>query len=86
MLQVGSHSSISDLTDATGWTVLDCDATARAQDIRVVCDNAGLCYHFYTNGAEYTVARLPDEVSVLLPAVAVYVDGHRRGLCALSTA
>ena len=69
-IQTGSRSGISDLTDAAGWTVLDCDASTPVQDIRVVCHDPELgCDHLYENGAEQTLVRLPDEVrlSVLQP-------------------
>ena len=70
--QTGSNSSISDLTEAAGWTILDCDGSSADQDIRVVCGDSSLgCDHLYNNGAEYTVVRLPDEVrisSYILPS------------------
>ncbi|KAI0757754.1 hypothetical protein C8Q80DRAFT_1135265 [Daedaleopsis nitida] len=59
MLSVmGSRSSISDLTSASGWTVLDC----RDTDIRLVChDPSKGCDHLYLRGAEHTLVRLPSE-------------------------
>lgn len=51
------------MTDAAGWTVLDCDASTPVQEIRVVCHDPELgCDHLYENGAEQTLVRLPDEV------------------------
>ncbi|KAI0762278.1 hypothetical protein C8Q74DRAFT_1371360 [Fomes fomentarius] len=58
----GSISSISDLTPAAGWTVLDCDSDSREQVLRVVChDPSKGCDHLYLNGAEHTFVRLPKE-------------------------
>ena len=64
-LQAGSNSSISDLTPAGGWTIIDCNATSADQEIRVVCHDPSKCNHLHMNGAENTVVRLPDEVGVL---------------------
>lgn len=61
--QSGSTSAIADLTPAAGWQILNCNATAGAQDIRAICigsDND--CSHLYQNGAVGTVVRLPDGV------------------------
>lgn len=61
--QDGSISSISDLTPAAGWTVLDCEPDSREQVLRVVChDPSKGCDHLYLNGAEHTFVRLPKEV------------------------
>ncbi|PIL30042.1 hypothetical protein GSI_07954 [Ganoderma sinense ZZ0214-1] len=59
----GSDTSISDLTSAGGWTILDCNATAADQDIRVVCHDPSQCDHVFQNGAENTVVRLPNNCS-----------------------
>ena len=64
-LQAGSNSSISDLTQVGGWTIIDCNATSADQDIRVVCHDPSKCNHLHLNGAENTVVRLPGDVSVL---------------------
>ncbi|KAI1787640.1 hypothetical protein LXA43DRAFT_1064188 [Ganoderma leucocontextum] len=59
---VGSQSSISDLTEVAGWTVLDCDVDSSGQiNIRLACHDPSLCDHLYLNGAENTVVRLPDQ-------------------------
>ena len=63
-LQAGSNSSISDLTPAGGWTIIDCNATSADQEIRLVCSDTTKCDHLHLNGAENTVVRLPDDVSV----------------------
>lgn len=63
--QLGSNSSISDLTTAGGWTILDCNSTSADQEIRLVCHDPSKCNHLYLNGAENTVVRLPDGVSAL---------------------
>ncbi|KAJ3547983.1 hypothetical protein NM688_g5348 [Phlebia brevispora] len=57
----GSTSSISDLTPAAGWTIIECDVNATVQDIRAVCtgDNT-TCSHLYNNGAVNTIVRLPE--------------------------
>ncbi|RPD56302.1 hypothetical protein L227DRAFT_553834 [Lentinus tigrinus ALCF2SS1-6] len=58
----GPVSSISDLTPSAGWTILDCDPSAAAQDIRLVChDPSKGCDHLYLNGPHHTIVRLPDE-------------------------
>ena len=64
-LQAGSNSSISDLTAAGGWTIIDCNATPADQNMRVVCHDPSKCDHLHLNGAENTVVRLPDDVSML---------------------
>ncbi|PIL27872.1 hypothetical protein GSI_09994 [Ganoderma sinense ZZ0214-1] len=63
MLLSGSNSSISDLTPAGGWTIIDCNATAADQEIRLVCHDPDKCNHLNLNGAENTVVRLPDDCS-----------------------
>ena len=63
--QAGSHSAISDTTPVGGWTILDCEATSADQEIRLVCHDPTKCGHLYLNGAENTVVRLPDDVSML---------------------
>ncbi|KAI0755057.1 hypothetical protein C8Q80DRAFT_407559 [Daedaleopsis nitida] len=58
----GSHTSISDITAASGWTILDCDSFENGQKIRLAChDPQKGCGHLYLNGAEHTVVRLPHE-------------------------
>ena len=59
------NSSISDITSAGGWTIIDCNATSADQEIRLVCHDPSKCDHLYLNGAENTVVRLPNDVSVL---------------------
>ncbi|KAI0757756.1 hypothetical protein C8Q80DRAFT_1092088 [Daedaleopsis nitida] len=57
---VGSQTGVSDLTNAAGWEILDCDPTTEDQDIRVVCYDADMgCDHLNQNGAEGTLVRLP---------------------------
>ena len=63
-LQVGSHTAISDVTPVGGWTILDCNTTAADQEIRLVCHDPSMCDHLYLNGAENTLVRLPEDVSV----------------------
>ena len=58
--QAGSQSSISDLTTAAGWEILDCDGSTADQDIRLVCsDDSKGCDHLHQNGAAGTRVRLP---------------------------
>ncbi|PIL27869.1 hypothetical protein GSI_09991 [Ganoderma sinense ZZ0214-1] len=76
MLLSGSNSSISDLTPAGGWTIIDCNATAADQEIRVVCSDASKCDHLNLNGAENTVVRLPDDCSSEPFAVVTRVWNH----------
>ncbi|KAH9920543.1 uncharacterized protein BXZ73DRAFT_104669 [Epithele typhae] len=57
---VGSSNGISDITTAAGWEILDCNATATNQDIRLVCaDESAGCDHLAQNGAAGTIVRLP---------------------------
>ncbi|KAH9920541.1 uncharacterized protein BXZ73DRAFT_104667 [Epithele typhae] len=68
----GSYSSISDLTEASGWVVLDCDTNAKDQDIRVACgDPERYCDHVFENGVENTLVRLPQGCGSTPFAVAV---------------
>ncbi|KAL4245486.1 hypothetical protein ABKN59_009431 [Abortiporus biennis] len=60
---VGSSNAISDITPAAGWTILNCDSEAEAQDIRLVCTGSkAACNHVFsgTGGAVGTVVRLPE--------------------------
>ncbi|OCB86992.1 hypothetical protein A7U60_g5882 [Sanghuangporus baumii] len=56
----GSPSSISDITNAAGWEILDCSFDGSAHNVRLVCldDDAG-CSHIFQDGAEHTIVRLP---------------------------
>jgi len=59
----GPPSSISDITNATGWQITtSCDPNTTTQDIQLVCkDNNPDCDHlFQGNGAVNTIVRLPD--------------------------
>ncbi|KAI0770916.1 hypothetical protein BD413DRAFT_69883 [Trametes elegans] len=57
----GPHTAVSDITDAAGWMVMDCDENGEDQEIRLVCrDSSKGCEHIYHgNGAENTLVRLP---------------------------
>ncbi|KAJ7438099.1 hypothetical protein B0H11DRAFT_2105656 [Mycena galericulata] len=58
----GATTAISDITTAAGWTILDCDPDAMAQDIRLVCTGAASdCGHLFqgATGATNTLVRLP---------------------------
>ncbi|KAJ7474870.1 hypothetical protein FB451DRAFT_1246877 [Mycena latifolia] len=57
----GAATAISDITTAAGWTILDCDPDALAQDIRLVCTGAASdCDHLFQAGATNTLVRLPN--------------------------
>ncbi|KAI5116444.1 hypothetical protein M0805_008631 [Coniferiporia weirii] len=62
LLISGSPYSISDITTAAGWEILNCSSNVSTQDIRLVCsgDDAS-CVHIFQNGAEHTIVRLPEE-------------------------
>ncbi|KAF7289626.1 hypothetical protein HMN09_01324800 [Mycena chlorophos] len=63
----GSADAITDITTAAGWQILDCNSTALAQDIRLVCtddpdDPNSNCNHLYQNvGAVNKIVRLPED-------------------------
>lgn len=62
----GSPNAISDVTTAAGWQILNCSATALAQDIRIVCmsndTTAAGCDNLFqgSSGAEGKLVRLPE--------------------------
>ncbi|KAL0949221.1 hypothetical protein HGRIS_009301 [Hohenbuehelia grisea] len=61
----GSPQSISDITAAAGWVVLDCDPHSMVQQIRLVCksdnaDAAGCGHLFEHGGATDKLVRLPE--------------------------
>ncbi|KAM5537487.1 hypothetical protein V8D89_008814 [Ganoderma adspersum] len=76
MFLAGSNSSISDLTPAGGWTIVDCNATSADQEIRLVCSDPSKCDHLHLNGAQNTVVRLPDDCSSEPFAVVTRVWNH----------
>lgn len=58
---------MADITPAAGWVVLDCDANALEQDIRLVCANdeteSENCAHLFAQGGPVNkVLRLPESV------------------------
>jgi hypothetical protein len=59
-LQDGVPEAISDISEAAGWKIFDCNATSiEAQVIRIVCmkpENG--CDHLFSGGAEDTIVRL----------------------------
>jgi hypothetical protein len=62
----GDVTAIADLTKASGWTIMDCDANTMAQDIRIVCTGeAEQCDTLFQGptGATDTIVRLPQNVS-----------------------
>ncbi|KAL0950196.1 hypothetical protein HGRIS_010188 [Hohenbuehelia grisea] len=61
----GPPGSITDITSAAGWVVLNCDPQSMAQEIRLVCkgdnaDAAGCNHLFAHNGPVHKVVRLPE--------------------------
>ncbi|KLO17568.1 hypothetical protein SCHPADRAFT_160751 [Schizopora paradoxa] len=57
----GSQTSISDITTAAGWQILNCTDSTNTQTIRLVCADKSLgCDHIFQNGAQDTIVRLPD--------------------------
>ncbi|KAJ7929628.1 hypothetical protein B0H13DRAFT_2539771 [Mycena leptocephala] len=60
----GSQNSLTDITTAADWEILDCDPNALSQDIRLVCKNDAAdskCNHLYQNiGAVNKLVRLPE--------------------------
>lgn len=69
--QAGSTRAITDITEAAGWVIMDCDPDAIEQDIRIVCKTsngteAG-CDHLELGGAVVgKIVRLPDSVGLIL--------------------
>ena len=62
--QSGSVSSISDITSAAGWHILNCTDGTNSQTIRIACvDESKGCEHIFQGGAEDTIIRLPNGVS-----------------------
>ncbi|KAL0960596.1 hypothetical protein HGRIS_005629 [Hohenbuehelia grisea] len=61
----GDSNAISDITEVTGWTVLNCHPTEVVQKIRIVCTSPGKgCDHLdLDGGAEGKIIRLPQTCS-----------------------
>ena len=75
--QTGSSNSISDITAAAGWEILNCDSNSTEQDIRLVCSgDETSCEHIFESGAEHTVVRLPEDVNAysLIFQGTIYID------------
>ncbi|KAF8206062.1 hypothetical protein K438DRAFT_2014366 [Mycena galopus ATCC 62051] len=56
----GTSNAVSDITPAGGWTILDCDADAFTQNIRLACRTSACEHLFDGQGAIDTVIRLPE--------------------------
>ncbi|KAJ7171262.1 hypothetical protein C8R46DRAFT_183561 [Mycena filopes] len=57
----GAADAISDVTTAAGWTILDCQKGALAQDVRLVCHDSAGCPHLTQNtGSVGKLVRLPE--------------------------
>ncbi|KAF4602789.1 hypothetical protein EYR40_006006 [Pleurotus pulmonarius] len=64
MVNFGSPKSISDITAAAGWVVLDCDKNSLEQEIRLVCrgDDEAACNHLLEHGEPVNkLIRLPED-------------------------
>ncbi|THU93422.1 hypothetical protein K435DRAFT_191536 [Dendrothele bispora CBS 962.96] len=58
----GSPDTITDITTAAGWEILDCDPNALKQNIRLVCTEPNGCSHLYqANGPVGKLVRLPQD-------------------------
>ena len=59
-------NTISDITTAAGWEILDCSPDAMKQDIHLVCQDTNTdCDNLYANmGAEGKLVRLPNSVCI----------------------
>lgn len=72
--QSGSATSISDITPAAGWDVLNCTTSTNSQTIQLVCtDEAKGCTHLFQKGAEHTIVRLPEDVCLPFIAISDYL-------------
>ncbi|KAG2004239.1 hypothetical protein CC2G_002816 [Coprinopsis cinerea AmutBmut pab1-1] len=57
----GPSDSISDITTAAGWEIIECKKDALSQDIRLVCTGDAKCAHLYKSiGAVGKIVRLPE--------------------------
>jgi len=57
----GSPYSVSDITPAAGWHIINCTSSTNAQTINVVCMDSSMgCSHLFQKGAQNTVIRLPE--------------------------
>jgi hypothetical protein len=64
----GAADAISDITPAAGWTILDCEKGAMAQDVRLVCHDSAGCPHLAQNtGSVGKLVRLPESVCGSIP-------------------
>ncbi|KAF4588422.1 hypothetical protein EYR40_009973 [Pleurotus pulmonarius] len=64
---LGSSKSITDITPAAGWVILDCDPNVVDQEIRLVCesdDEESGCQHIFDHhGPIDKIVRLPESCS-----------------------
>ncbi|KAA1467373.1 hypothetical protein DENSPDRAFT_238702 [Dentipellis sp. KUC8613] len=60
----GSSSGISDITEAAGWKIIDCDSNSMTPTVRMVCTEpntaSSACNHIMEGGAEHKLVRLPE--------------------------
>lgn len=65
--QNGSTSSVSDITTAAGWKILNCTTSTNSQTIQLICaDESKGCEHLFQQGAEHTIVRLPEDVRAFI--------------------
>jgi hypothetical protein len=69
LVQWGSQDAVTDVTEAAGWSILDCDPNSFNQTIRIACmhsneQEAG-CSHLFRNTSPVgKIVRLPDNVNI----------------------
>ncbi|KAJ7171248.1 hypothetical protein C8R46DRAFT_1190644 [Mycena filopes] len=78
----GASRAVSDITPAAGWTILACDASALAQDIRLVCHDPACQHLFEGQGAVDTLVRLPETcgLGAFARVAKIRVDGEQQTL------
>jgi hypothetical protein len=67
IVQWGRPEAISDITEAAGWVILDCDSNRMEQDIRLACmssiqDEVGCSNLFQSIPPTGKIVRLPESV------------------------
>ncbi|KAG8936087.1 hypothetical protein FRC02_004712 [Tulasnella sp. 418] len=61
----GQTASISDISEAAGWTVWNCERSPGSQEIRLACTGESeLCAHVFQDGAVDTIVRLPESCGI----------------------
>ena len=61
--QNGTTNAVSDISNAAGWSVVDCVEGAAQQVIKLLCTgHNSTCEHVFQGGANHTIVRVPEEV------------------------